>query len=127
MCRNRHPNINIEDENPYSDIDLDELPLWWRRAVKEFRSHGLRPYHPPVFEDGTYKHCVVDNLEERIGCRIDFIGTEVPNSDEWLVRINNNPIGAVGHHRDPSGYSIYEIDSEEFRRWILDYVQSESI
>ena len=32
--RDREPGEDPDD--PYADVDLDELPDWWREAVQEF-------------------------------------------------------------------------------------------
>lgn len=122
----QHPEIDITEDDPYSDIDLSQLPDWWRRAVEEFREYGLKPYHPPTFEDGTYKHRVVDELEERLGVDVDFVGTGVSVSDAWTVRVDNSSVGTIERHRDSGGYSVYEMESDEFREWILGHVEGPS-
>jgi hypothetical protein len=112
------PRIDITAEDPYADIDLSRLPGWWENAVREFRRHNLQPFRPPVFADHVYKHDVISELEEELGVSIDFIDTDPKQQDDWVVRVNTHSIGTIEHHRDPGGYSVYEMDSAEFRSWV---------
>lgn len=116
------PHVDVTDEDPYSDIILSELPDWWQKAIEEFREYNLDPYQPPVFKDGIYKYEIVNELEEELEADIDFIGREVPESDNWIVRIDNHPIGTIGHHRNSGGYSVYEMASQKFRKWVLNQI-----
>lgn len=110
--------------DPYADTDLASLPDWWREAVERFRSHGLRPYRPPRFADGVLKHEIIEALEEDLGAEITFRCFDADRTDEWEVRIDGEPVTTVGHHRSSAGYSVFEIDSDDFVKTIREYAQS---
>jgi hypothetical protein len=99
-----------DPEDPYADVDLSALPAWWRRAIEEFRAHDLRPYRPPRFADGTLAHEVIAPLEAELGVNIDFASVETDFREAWSVRVDGEPVGAVGRHRSPEGYTVYETD-----------------
>lgn len=110
--------------NPYADIDVDDLPDWWREAVEEFEAHGLRPYRPPRFADDILKYYVVNTLERELDVKIEFIGIDVDADSNWIVRVDGETVAEVGHHRDPEGYSVFEIDSVNFASMIRGRVNS---
>lgn len=112
-------------EDPYADVDIDTLPKWWRDTNREFEEHGLPPYRPSVFEDGTLKHRVIDLLEARLDVRIEFLYQGTGTPDEWTVWIDDVPVGTIGYHRDRRGYSVFEMASGGFIEWILDQVEAE--
>jgi hypothetical protein len=110
-----------EDEaDPYEDVDLSSLPPWWQRAIEEFELHGLRPYRPPRFSDGTLKHRTVRRLEERHDISLRFVGRNVEYGDDWEVQIDGESVGEIGRYRSSEGYTVFEMNSEEFARWIRD-------
>lgn len=112
-----------DPEDPYADVDLADLPAWWRRAVREFDDHGLRPYRPPRFVDGTPTHEVVPDLEADLGVDVAFrsVGGD---HDTWGVYVDGARVRGIGRHRSPSGYTVYEVTAEEFERSIREYVES---
>ena len=110
--RSRSP--GEDEENPYEDVDISTLPDWWREAIAEFEEYGLRPYRPPRFADGSLKHEVVEDLETSHGIDITFIAYDVRLGDDWVVQVDEEPIGEIGRHRSTEGYTVFEIDSEEF-------------
>lgn len=124
MEDNRTPQTSApsipELDNLYADRDLESLPGWWRRAIQEHRDHNLRPYRPPRFEDGAPKYRVIDGLERITGHSIEFIGIDAQEDDDWTVRLDSEEVGKIGHHRAPGGYSVFEMESDEFVIWILD-------
>lgn len=61
-----------DDENPYEGVDIEKLPDWWRKNVKEFEEHGMHPYRPPRFEDGTLAPSVISELESELDILIQF-------------------------------------------------------
>lgn len=113
--RSRDPG---EDADPYADVDVSELPEWWRKTKREFEEYGLRPYRPPRFEDGTLKYETVDRLEEELDVEISFTSIESPYTDVWEVRIDGEIVDRVGRFRSPNGYTVYEIESGEFAELI---------
>lgn len=119
--RDRAPGEDPTD--PYADVDLDTLPDWWRRSIEEFEAFGLRPYRPPRFADGTLKHEVVADLEVTLGVELSVRGVDVTHGDDWTVFVDGEPVGSVGHHRDPAGYSVFEADADEFERLVREAVE----
>lgn len=107
-----------DEEDPYEGLDLEELPGWWRRAVEEFRAHGLRPYRPPRFDDGAMVHEVVGELEAEHGVEVSLGAVGGDFRAEWEVRIDGEPAGAVGRHRSPRGYTVFEIGADRFRELV---------
>lgn len=114
--RSRPP--GADDENPYADIDISTLPQWWQRAIEEFDSYGLRPYRPPRFEDGVFKHRVVERLEAEEDVRIDFIGVNSRYQDDWQVRVDGELVGPIGRRRSPEGFTVFEMDSDAFATFV---------
>jgi hypothetical protein len=113
------------DANPYEDVDFSKLPSWWQRAIEEFEEAGLRPYRPPRFADGEYKHEVVEELEGAHGVDIEFVGIGVNYGDDWRIRVDGNVVAPVGHRRSTDGYSVFEISSDDFRSLIRNHVESD--
>lgn len=111
-------NPGEDPEDPYEDVNLADLPEWWRRAIEEFDAHGLRPYRPPRLEDGTLLHEVVESIESTHDVTLFFGTTEESFREEWAVHLDGSRIGSIGHHRSPSGYSVFEIDADELRSMI---------
>jgi hypothetical protein len=111
------------ETNPYEDVDISDLPEWWQRAINEFEEAGLRPYRPPRFADGTYKHEVVEKLEQALGVDIEFVGIGVNYGDDWKIRVNGEVVAPVGHRRSTDGYSVFEIPSDDFRSLIRNHVE----
>lgn len=117
----RDPGADPDD--PYEDVDVSELPEWWRRAIKEFEAHDLRPYRPPRFEDGVLTHTVVEELEREFDIRITFGSVESDFRERWEVRIDGTQIDEIGRRRSPNGYSVYETGSEAFEELVRDAVE----
>lgn len=110
--RQRAPGQDPAD--PYEDVDHSTLPAWWRRAVEEFESYGLRPYRPPRFEDGTLKHEVVTDLQVEFDVEIAIRGVDVTRGDDWTVAVDGTVIGTIGRRRSPAGYTVFEGSGEAF-------------
>jgi hypothetical protein len=103
-----------ELQEMYPDLDLSSLPDWWREAILEFHEHGLPPYRPPRFADGTLEREVVDRLEDRHGVEIDFIGMDTLHNEDWTVRVDGEPIGEIPHSRAADRAPLYGVTSEAF-------------
>jgi len=116
QLRSRAP--GEESEDPYEDVDVSTLPDWWRRAVETFEAHGLRPYRPPRFEDGTLAHEAIDALESELGVEVTLGSVDTEYRERWAVRVDGEPIGTVGRRRSPEGYTVYETDPGEFRQLV---------
>lgn len=120
--RSRSPGEDGED--PYANVDVSELPAWWRRAIEEFEAFGLRPYRPPRFADGVLKHTVVDRLEADHGVDIDFVGVNPQYEEDWTIRVDGEFVGPIGRHRSPDGYTVFEMDGDEFEERVRSYLDA---
>lgn len=109
-----------DPEDPYEDTDISELPDWWRRTIEEFRQFGLRPYRPPRFEDGVFKHEIVNDLEQEYGVEIRFVAYASQIGDAWEVQVDGEPVGEIERRRSPEGYTVYGMESDAF----ADFVES---
>lgn len=114
--RDRAPGEDPAD--PYADVDISTLPEWWRRSIREFESHGLRPYRPPRLADGTLKHEVVSALEADLGVDVGLRGVDVTHGEDWTVFVDGDRAGTVGRHRAAGGFSVFETTSEAFERLV---------
>lgn len=103
-----------DPEDPYDDVDLDELPDWWRQAIRDFRDAGLRPYRPPRFEDGRLTPDVIEELEDELDLEIRFSCFDGRYGDDWDVEVDGDPVGRVGRHRSTDGRTVYELTSQSF-------------
>lgn len=121
--RGRKPGEDVL--NPYENVDIDELPDWWRDAVQEFSDKDLRAYRPAVFEDGAIKREVIDQLEEDHGVDIDIVGKNVREGDDWSIRVNRVECGSISYRRVPAGYTVYGMESKEFSEFIERVLQSQ--
>lgn len=113
------------DTDVYEDVDTSALPSWWRRAIEEFEEYGLRPYRPPRFSDGTLKHVVVNRVEDQYDVTFRFIGRDVSYGDDWEVYVDSERLGTIGRHRSPHGYTVFEMESDEFVSWSEEAITTE--
>lgn len=107
-----------DEEDPYTDVELAQLPAWWRRNVETFRSHGMRPYRPPRFVDGKFTPSVIGRLEAELGVDIGLRAIDPRVGDRWEVTVDEERVSTVGRRRDGNGYTLYEIDSARFEELV---------
>lgn len=112
-------------ETPYEDVDVSDLPDWWREAIEEFREHDLRPFQPPRFSDGALTVRTVDRLEDDLGVVIDFVGIRAEYGDDWAVRIDGDVVGTVGRRRTAEAYTEFDVERDEFEAWIREQVRGD--
>lgn len=115
----------FDEVNPYADIDLEDLPDWWRRNVRIFRDHGMRPYRPPQFADGELVPLVVDILEAEYDLTIRLQNSFRTGEGDWTVVVDGNAITSVHRRRTEEGRSVYAITSEEFKTLVTAATTSE--
>jgi len=111
-----------DPEDPYADVDVSELPDWWREAIAEFEAAGLRPYRPPRFEDGALTPEVIADLEADLGVDVRFVCFDGRFGDDWAIEVDGTTIADVGRHRSTEGYTRFELPSDEFRAWVREAV-----
>jgi hypothetical protein len=92
----------------------DDRPAWWVANDRLREKLGLAEYVPPRFEDGVYTHEVVPDLEADYGVEIRFLGVNASYGDDWEVRVDGESVLSIGRHRDDSGNTVYEMESDEF-------------
>jgi hypothetical protein len=119
--RTREPGESHVD--PYEDTDVEDLPDWWAAAVEEHEEHDLRPYQPPRFEDGELKYEIVKELEEAYGISITFKGVGVTYGDDWTILVDGEEVSEIERRRDVAGYSVFEVESDEFIALIEDHLE----
>jgi hypothetical protein len=118
----RTQDAGTDPNNPYESVDIAGLPEWWQRLIHEFEASDLRTYQPPRFDDGTLKHEIVDFLEREYDIDIRFSGVNVSYGDDWTAFVDNEAVCEISRRRDPAGYTVYEIDSDEFETRIKRYL-----
>lgn len=96
-----------------------EKPDWWLANEHIKNTFDLPEYEPPRFSDGTYVHQIVEPIEERYGCEIQFIGTDPRYPDDWEVRIDREPIMSISRCRTENGNTRYLKESEAFRKQVV--------
>lgn len=114
-----------DEEDPYADVDLAELPDWWRRNVEAFRDHRMRPYRPPQFEDGDLVPELVGRLESELGVEIRIRKRIGPDRDEgWTVLVDGRPAATLDRVRTEEGRSVYAVTAAEFETAVRDAVEA---
>lgn len=111
-----------DDANPYADVDVSELPAWWRESIERFEEYGLRPYRPPRLADGELKHEVVADLEAEFGVEIRFVGIDATYGDDWTLFVDDEDAGPVARHRSTDGYTVFECTADELRERVRDAI-----
>jgi hypothetical protein len=114
-----------DDEFSYDDVDVKTLPEWWQEAIAEHEAFGLRPYRPPRFADDVITRRVVEAIEDEERVEIRLRGKDVTVGDPWTVLVDESVAFEVPRRRDPSGYTVFEIDSDEFRDRVERYLQAD--
>lgn len=114
-----------DPENPYSDIDIHSLPIWWQDAIVEHREYGLRPYRPPRFADGALLHSVIKEFEAEIDRSISIRGINVSVDEDWAVFVDNEVKMFVSRRRSPKGYTVYQLTSDEFRHRLNEAINTD--
>jgi hypothetical protein len=104
----------FDDSDPYENVDTTEYPEWWQANIRLFREHGLRPYRPARFVDGTVVPAVLKRLRSELDVDIT-VRTDAPNPDnEWRVLVDGTVATTIECQRTTEGYTCYQMTSEEF-------------
>lgn len=110
--------VDMADE-PEPD-ERNDVPPWWDENVEIKEELGLPGYDAPKFDDGVYVHAVVDELESRYGCQIQFIDPSPTEESRWEVRVDGQPVEEVQRTRDADSNTVFRITSAEFRAAVED-------
>lgn len=113
-----------DSEAPYEGVDLSEYPRWWRKNIRAFEEHGLRPYRPSRFADGEIVQSLRDDLETELGASIALRMVGPDPGGNWQICVDGDPVRAVSRRRTESGFTRYGLDSETFERCVRDAVSS---
>jgi hypothetical protein len=103
-----------DPDDPYSSIDVSQLPKWWQQAISEHEEYDLRPYRPPRFSDGTLVPVLIKRLERELNVDINLIGLNAQCQGGWTVQVDKERITELGRRRSPDGYTIFDISGTEF-------------
>jgi hypothetical protein len=109
----------LDKENPYTDINIDQLPDWWRDAVIEFKAHDLPPYQPPRFSDDVLVPPILIGMETVFDIEIQLIGIDVDHDDTWGIHVGDEVIATVSRERTLSGHTRYDVTSRDFVEIVL--------
>lgn len=104
-----------DDVDPYSDVDLEELPRWWRENIEEFERYGMRPYRPARFTDDELVPVIVTGLEDELDVSIRISTRDPQDGNDWKIIVGGDCAGTITHERDGDGFTRYGLDSETFR------------
>lgn len=121
VLHSRSPGTDPND--PYEETEISELPDWWQRAIEEHREYGLRPYRPPRFKDGTLKHTVIKRIEDEHDVTIGFIDLDI-DDDSWQIRVDGDIVGKIERRRSTEGYTVFEMEANEFERYLRSRLES---
>jgi hypothetical protein len=113
----------FDEEDPYEDEDLSTYPEWWRRNVEEFREYGMRPYRPPRLADGTLTPPLIEELEAEYGASVRFRAVDPQVGNSWELVVDGDAVCEVEHLRSGDGYTVYDLEEEQFREAVREAVQ----
>jgi|GEM_PF-840639 len=115
----------FDEADPYADVDLESYPDWWRENVEAFRAHGMRPYRPPQFDDGSLVPELLDRLEGDLGVEITLckhIGADATES--WKALVDGEAVATFDRVRNEEGRSVYSVTAGEFERLLRAAVET---
>jgi hypothetical protein len=107
-----------------SESTDEARPAWWRANDRLREEYGLPEYEPPTFEDGSYVHEVVAELEAEYECTIRLVNEDPTETDSWTVLVGGERVESAGQHRDASVNSVFELTAPTFRRVVESAVES---
>ncbi|GAB3031500.1 hypothetical protein [Natronobiforma cellulositropha] len=110
----RHREAGETADDPYEEVDVDELPTWWQDAIEEFERYGLRPFRPSRFLDGSIAYSRVRDLADELETDVRIVGKNVTEGSHWQIVVDGEEVGPILKKRTVMGYTVYEIDGDEF-------------
>jgi hypothetical protein len=108
----------FDESNPYENVDTTEYPEWWQANIRLFREHGLRPYRPARFVDGTVVPAVLKRLRSELDVDITVRADDPSPDNEWSVLVDGTVATTIECRRTTEGYTRYQMTSEAFEREI---------
>jgi len=111
----------LDGDDPYADVDIEQLPDWWHDAIVEFREHDLSPYRPPRFTDDVLVPPLIFQMKTAYDIEIKLLGVNVDHGDAWEICVDGEVASTVKRERLSDGYTLYKMTSEKF----LDIVQTQ--
>lgn len=108
------------------DIDSEsgERPDWWRRNQRLRERMGLPSYEPPRFDDGRYKHEVVESIEREYDCEITFRSTEPRHPSDWELRVDGERVATTERRRTDRGNAVYQLSADEFVELVTEALEA---
>lgn len=115
-----------DDNAPYEDRTIENLPGWWQDAIREFDEYDVRAFQPSQFEDGVIVEPLLSRLEAEYDVTISLYGDGVEYGDPWTLSVDGNDIATVGHRRSSDGYSVFTTSSGDIIKLVTEHVRSSS-
>lgn len=103
-----------DEEDPYEEADLGTYPEWWRENVELFREHGLRPYRPPRFADGTLTTPVVEALASDLDVEVELRTVNPQRTATTEVLVDGERVATVERSRESDGHTEYDLTADAF-------------
>lgn len=91
-----------------------DVPPWWSENVEIREELDLSGYDAPKFEDGRYVHTVVEDLESRYGCQIQFVDPSPTENSHWEIRVDGHAVETVSRTRDTNANTVFQTTADEF-------------
>lgn len=114
-----------DEESPYEGVDLETHPDWWRENVELFREHGLRPYRPPRFADGTLTNPVIEELERDLGVDVKLRTVNPQRTRTTEVVVGGERAATVERSRQNDGHTEYRVTAVEFTEAVRSAVDAD--
>lgn len=114
-----------DEEAPYEDVDLETYPDWWRENVELFREHGLRPYRPPRFADGTLTTPLVEDLAAELDVEVELRTVNPQRRSDAEVLVDGERVAAVERSRENDGHTEYGTTADEFEAAVRSAVDTD--
>jgi hypothetical protein len=89
-------------------------PDWWKKNQELREQLDLPSYNPPRFEEGTYLHTIINEVEKELDYKITIIGKNVNYLDKWRVKVDGETVFRIDRRRDDKGNTVFEITPDEF-------------
>lgn len=109
-----------------TDSQSPQKPDWWKRNQQLRDELDLPTYEPPSFEDGIYKHEIVNTLENAYDCLITFRTKNPTHPCKWNVYVNGDQVATLERRRTNQGNTVFTFSSTKFENIVRSYLQNET-